>query len=483
MKNRIGIIGLGNVGITLLYNLFLTKSNLDIVLIGHHKDNIIGNIMDLNHTLNNKNNKIILGSYKDINDVSVLIITAGIKNNLNRNLFLQKSYIMIKEIMDNILKTEFHGSIIVVSNPNDVLTTYVASRYEKEKVIGTGTFLDSNRLKYQLKQKFNLDINFSKMKASVIGEHGLSQIVLWDRIKINGKNISQIITENEKKEIEDEVKNIAYKIVSLKGYTNFGVISCVNLILNLELKNRNAEILASSYDNKYKVAYSYFLKIKDGRIIRKKTSNIDSKLLRPSIEKIKEEYRIFEKGVVVGIDLDDTITDMKDLMQEEARKFDKSINGKGMVDKTKYLVGEQYGWSDDLKDKFFKSYRINAIEKAKVREGANEVLTKMIQLGYQILIITARSSKYYQNPYEYTKKWLDKHHVPYTKLIVDVKSKKEICLQENVSIFLDDMPKNCLEVSSINNINVYIMDNGNNLCEKKEIKRIKNFEEFYQEII
>ncbi len=482
MKNKIALIGIGNVGIAILYNLFLTESNLDIILIDHHKNNLIGNIIDLSHTVNTKNNIVSMGDYKKIDDVDVLIISAGIKNDVNRNLFLQKSYLMIKELMDNVLKTKFHGSIIVVSNPNDVLTTYVAKRYQKEKVIGTGTLLDSNRLKCTLQQKFNLK-DTSSIKANVIGEHGLSQVILWYKIKINGQKISDILTKNEKKEIEDEVATIAHKIVSLKGYTNFGIASCVNLIINLLLKNQKIAIPISSYDDKTQVAYSYLSKIKDGKVIRNKVSRIDYNLVLSSIKKIENEYRIFENSIVVGIDLDDTITDMKKLMQDEALKFDKSINGKGIIDNTKYLVGEQYDWNEEEKDRFFKEYRVHAIENAKVREDVNQVLKKMLKLGYKIIIITARSSKYYENPYEYTKNWLNKHKIPYTKLIVNATSKKDVCKKENVSIFLDDMPNNCLEVSKLDNVKVYIMDNGNNLCEQKEIKRVKNFEEFYREVV
>ena len=168
-------------------------------------------------------------------------------------------------------------------------------------------------------------------------------------------------------------------------------------------------------------------------------------------------------------------------MLEEAYRYDKIIHGKGIIDDSKYLIGEKFGWSDLEKEEFFQKYRIKAIEKATIRKNAKKVLQKLIDLGYQIIIITARSPKYYNDPYEYTKKWLEKNKVPYTKLIVDSSNKLDICLRENVSIFVDDMPNNCLEVKNNSKIKVYMMDNGNNFC--KDIPKIKDYLELYEVIV
>ena len=190
-----------------------------------------------------------------------------------------------------------------------------------------------------------------------------------------------------------------------------------------------------------------------------------------------------KNNMIIGIDLDDTITITKEYMEEAARLFDEKINGNGIIDNTKYLVGERYGWSEERKEDFFKNYRIDAINKARVRDDAILYLNKLINLGYEILIITARSDSYYDNPYEYTKKWLDDRNIPYTKLIVNSKDKKEVCCRENVSIFVDDMPSNCQDVNSLGNIKVFIMDNEKNLIDNKEITRIKTFKELYENIL
>ena len=481
MKTKIAIIGLGQVGTTILYNLFLTKSNIEFILIDNHMESLIANIIDLNHTLNQNNNIVRLGEYKDIDDCMLIILAVGIKMNSNRTIFLQDSFKVIKDITTNINKTNFNGNIIVISNPNDVITTYIANNYQKEKVIGTGTFLDTNRLKYYLQEKINIDSN--NIDINIIGEHGQTQVVLWDTLKINNEINKYILTFHEKEKLEEKVKNIANEIVSLKGYTNFGVVACCNKIVDLIINSSDEIVNVSSYDETYKIAYSYPSKIINKKIKRVKDLKISDELLIKSINKIKKEYQIFTNQEIIGIDLDDTITIIQEDMLKEASKFDKSINGKGIVDNTKYLVGEKYNWSYELKEEFFKKYRIKVIEKAKVRSDAILYLNKLIDLGYKIVIITARSSKYYDDPYLYTKKWLDENNVPYTKLIVNAKSKKEICKEEKVSIFIDDMPSNCLEVVSLNNIKVFIMDNKDNVLKDNRIKRITNFKELYEEIL
>lgn len=183
------------------------------------------------------------------------------------------------------------------------------------------------------------------------------------------------------------------------------------------------------------------------------------------------------KKKIIGIDLDDTITDIQDEMKEYASVFDQENNGHGIVNPNKYLVGEMYNWSDEMKNKFFSTYRKNIIMHARVRQDVEKIFSKWQSLGYKIIIITARNSKYYDNPYLDTYKWLKEHNVPFDELIVESKNKKEICYRLNIDYFVDDMPNNCISVNELENVQVFIMHNGNNNCNNKEIFRINNFEE------
>ena len=129
LKSKVVIIGDGKVGITILHTLMMQKKHdLNLFLIAHHQERSRGDIEDLRHCLC-ENVKINMGEYSDLRDADILVIASGIKNSCNRTKFLQESYSMISEIVGQINKYQFKGNIIVVSNPNDVLTTYVSKNY------------------------------------------------------------------------------------------------------------------------------------------------------------------------------------------------------------------------------------------------------------------------------------------------------------------------------------------------------------------
>jgi len=183
---------------------------------------------------------------------------------------------------------------------------------------------------------------------------------------------------------------------------------------------------------------------------------------------------------VIGFDLDDTITDIYKDMLNEAYKFDLSINGNGIINNDEYLVGKKYKWSDEILDLFFRKHRIKVVERAKIRDNAIKIMNKLKEDGYKIVIITARSDKYYDDSYQYTYNWLKKNDIPFDKLIVNAKDKREVCLSENIGIFVDDMPQNCEDVLKIPNIKVYLMDNLENTCDNNEIIRVKDYLELYE---
>ena len=458
IMNKIGIIGCGNVGLAIIHELCTLNTNLDIIIIDSNKKRTNCNIIDFNHMLSN--NKISYGHYSDISSCDIIVISSGINLDENRTVFLQNSYRMIKKIMHNINNSKFNGQIIVVSNPNDVLTTYVAKNYLPKKVIGTGCMLDINRLKYYLN---NYNVN-----GIIIGEHGPCQEIVWESFKK--------VSYDEKLVLEKKVKSIANEIVKGKGFTNYGIASCVvNLIKRIFL-NKEFKLVASFYDEKYQIAYSYPLIYQNGEF--KRDNNFIYSINSCSfVDKIKNEYRVFENQKIIGVDLDDTITDIQDEMKKYGNIFDKENNGQGIIYPEKYFVGEMYNWNKELKDKFFRTYRHQVVENAKLRKDVIKYFNKWKNMGYKIFVITSRNSKYYTNPYEETFAWLKKHGVPFDELYVESFSKKDLCQKLKVNYFVDDMPNNCNEVSKIKNVSVFIMDNGNNIGENEKVIRIKSFKE------
>ena len=472
--NKIGIIGCGKVGLTIVHELLVLNSDLKLLLIDENQKKLLSNIDDLNQRLSNVQIKI--GNYNDLDDCSIIILTIGIQEEKNRTRFLKNSYQMISNVMDKIKKSAFQGKIIVVSNPNDVITTYVAKHYDNNKVIGTGTTLDTKRLKYFLGEKLN--ILPKKIDAVIVGEHGREQTILWNCCQYQGLHID--INDNDKKELAEKVINAASLIVQGKGYTNYGIASCVVEIILKILENKPFSLVASFYDLKNDISYSQPIKYTDNKIFI--NDDYPMPKMAKCLTKIKREYKIFEQETIIGIDLDDTITDIQEEMKKKARIFDLENHGNGIVDVNKYLVGEMYNWNNEMKDQFFRTYRREIVNNAKIRKNVVKVFRNWQKLGYKIIIITARNKKYYDDPYLDTYKWLKKHHLPFDELIIGSNNKKEICEKYKINYFVDDMPINCLEVNKIKDVKVFIMDNGNNICDDKDIIRINNFEEMSEVI-
>jgi len=457
--NKIGIIGLGNVGLTIVHEIFTLNLDYEIIVIDNNKKKTLSNIEDFNHMLSQT--KIKYGTYIDLKNCDAVIISTGIKNIANRNIFLKKSFLMISKIMDNLSNIGFVGNIIVVSNPNDILTTYVSQKYYcYHKVIGTGCMLDINRLKYFLKVK--------NKNGVIIGEHGRCQKVIWDTFKD--------IPSDKKKIYEKKVINIAEKIVNGKGFTNYAIASCTVSLLKNILSNSKFNLVASFYNDKEKISYSYPLICENRQFKYDNDFNYsDSK--DSFIQKIKKEYKVFKSGINIGIDLDDTITNIQSEMKKYAKIFDKENNGQGIINKDKYLVGEMYGWNSELLGNFFSTYRKIVINHAKIRSDVIKIFNKWQKLGYKIIIITARSNKYYSDPYMDTYNWLKDNGIPFDQIIVESIDKKAICSKLNIDFYIDDMPINCNRVNEIKETKVFIMDNGNNYGEDNDIIRVKSFKE------
>lgn len=464
--NDVVVIGAGNVGREVLNDLKLRDANLNLKLIDRNKELAKSVAEDINH-VNVFKNKIEVIDFINIKKDSLVVLAIGVKEQENRRLYLYKSYKMVNEIMKCLRDIEFNGYILVLSNPNDLITTYFSREYDSKKVFGSGTFLDTNRLRMKIYNDYKI-----KSDSYVYGEHGMNQEIFW-------KNDCNFISNADKLKIAEYTKTIAYQIIKNKGYTNSGISYAACQIIENFFNDSKSELVLSTYDENYGIAHSRLCKFKKHCIIYDKNYKSIS---MSSINHIKNEDKMFNGSLRIGIDLDDTLTNLSSYMEEEAIKFDKSINGRGIVNHDCYLVGEKYNWSKENLELFFKYYRKNAVEKAKLKNKTVENLNAILKNNAEVFIITARSNKYYENAYQYTYKWLKDHHVPFSKLITNVKDKKKICLDEQIDIFIDDMLENCLSVSEIVNIKVCMMKNKNNykfmvknsnICLIKSLNEIK----------
>ena len=253
MKNKVIIIGCGNVGMSYAYALLNQRTNVnELVLIDLDKDKITGEVMDLNHCLAFAPSKIDIkvGSYEDCSDANLIVIAAGAnqKPGETRMDLINKNAAIFKDIIANIMSHGFNGIFLVATNPLDVMT-YITFKYSglpKNRVIGSGTTLDTARLRYMIGEKLN--INPKNVHAYVIGEHGDSEFVPYSSATIGLKNISNFLNEEELSNIVDDVRNAAYEIIDKKGATYYGIGMCLVRITNAILSDENSIITVSTFD-------------------------------------------------------------------------------------------------------------------------------------------------------------------------------------------------------------------------------------------
>ena len=253
-NNKIMIVGTGNVGASIAFALINQRTTVnEIILTDIIAKDAEGEAMDLRDALAVSPSyvKISNGTYKDAHDCDVVVITAGAnqKPGESRMDLLKKNVNILKGMIEQIMASGFNGIFLVVSNPMDVLTYFTMkfSGLPAERVIGSGTVLDSARLRARIANY--LDINPKSVHAHQIGEHGDTELTLWSLADAGGKKITELLPEQARKDISEYVKNEAYDIIDKKGATYYGIATCVAQILNCILNDERRILAVSSYDN------------------------------------------------------------------------------------------------------------------------------------------------------------------------------------------------------------------------------------------
>ena len=253
MKNKVVIIGCGNVGMSYAYALLNQKTRVnELALIDLDEKRIEGEVMDLNHCLPFAPTPMTIkkGSYEDCSDATIVMIAAGANQNPGetRMDLINKNSKIFKEIVTKVMENGFNGIFLIATNPLDVMT-YVTWKYSglpHHKIIGSGTILDTARLRYMISEKLN--ISTRNIHAYVIGEHGDSEFVPWSSAQVGTQDIKDFVSEEELNQISEKVRNAAYEIINRKGATYYGIGMCLVRITNAILSDENSIITVSSYD-------------------------------------------------------------------------------------------------------------------------------------------------------------------------------------------------------------------------------------------
>ena len=261
MNNKVVLVGCGNVGMAYAYSLINQKTYVsELVLIDINKEKASGEAMDLNHCTQFAGSKIkvTVGDYGDCSDAKIVVIAAGSNQEVGetRMDLIHKNSKIFASIVDSVMASGFNGIFVVATNPLDVMT-YITLKYSKlpaNKVIGSGTTLDTARLRYILSEK--VGVNTGNIEAYVIGEHGDSEFIPWSNASIALKNINEFLTNEEMNSIEEEVRNSAYEIIKKKGATAYGIGICLTSITSAILEDKNVVLTVSSYDKENGICIS-----------------------------------------------------------------------------------------------------------------------------------------------------------------------------------------------------------------------------------
>ncbi|OOM77674.1 L-lactate dehydrogenase [Clostridium sp. BL-8] len=254
-RRKISVIGAGFVGATTAYALMNSGIATEICLFDINMDKAMGEVMDLVHgTSFVKPVNIYAGNIDETKDSDIVVITAGAaqKEGETRLDLIEKNYKIFKGFIPQIAAASPNAILLVVSNPCDVLAyiTYKLSGFPKERVIASGTVLDTSRLKYVIGKYFN--VNNNNIHAYVLGEHGDSEVVSWSTSSIAGESFEEYAkkfnlewNDDVKEVIESDVKNAAYEIISRKNATYFAVALAVNRIVEAILRDENTILTVS----------------------------------------------------------------------------------------------------------------------------------------------------------------------------------------------------------------------------------------------
>lgn len=254
---KAAIIGCGFVGTSIAFSLVQKGIFSELVLIDANEKKAEGEAMDLSHGLPfTKPMEIRAGSYEDITDCAMIIITAGAnqKPGETRLDLVHKNVEIYKGIIPKIVEKNQEATLLIVSNPVDIMT-YVAlklSGYPRHKVIGSGTVLDTARLKYLLSR--HLDVDSRSIHAFIIGEHGDSELAVWSAANVSGIPLNHFCElrgyfdhMESMDRIYQSVRDSAYEIIEKKGATYYGVAMAVCRIAESVIRNEHSIMPISVY--------------------------------------------------------------------------------------------------------------------------------------------------------------------------------------------------------------------------------------------
>lgn len=258
-KSKVVIVGTGMVGMSYAYSLLNQGTVEELVLIDIDKERALGEAMDLNHGLSYapRKMKIYAGEYSDCKDADIVVITAGVnqKDGETRIDLLNRNAAIMKAVVNQVMASGFNGIILVASNPVDILAyvAWKASGLPSSRVFGSGTSLDTARLRFEIAQRIHISVK--NIHAYIMGEHGDTEFACWSNAYIGSKPLTDVIDTMEGIELSDleeihqDVKNAAYEIIKRKKATYYGIGMTLVSITAAIINNENRIVPISVYND------------------------------------------------------------------------------------------------------------------------------------------------------------------------------------------------------------------------------------------
>ncbi|NOZ26678.1 MAG: L-lactate dehydrogenase [Chloroflexi bacterium] len=258
---RVAIVGAGHVGATFAYALLLSGLATEIVLIDINRDRAEGEAMDLNHTVPFAHpTRVWAGDYADCAGAIVTVIAAGAaqKPGETRLDLVRKNAAIFRQIVPQVVRHNPDGILLIATNPVDVLTyvTWKLSGLPAQRVLGSGTILDTARFRYLLSQHFGVDPR--SVHAYIIGEHGDSEVPVWSLANIAGMRLPAFCAAHgltydraAMDEIFRQTRDAAYHIIERKGATYYAVAAGLMRIVEAILRDQSTVLSVSSLIEDY----------------------------------------------------------------------------------------------------------------------------------------------------------------------------------------------------------------------------------------
>ena len=303
MTRKVGVIGMGNVGSTVANYIVAMGFADDLVLIDKNEAKVKADALDFEDAMANLpfHTNITVNDYSALKDADVIVSALGnikLQDNPNADRFAELPFTRqaVKEVAQKIKESGFKGKIVAITNPVDVITSLYQkiTGLPKNHVLGTGTLLDSARMKRAVAERLNLDPR--SVDGYNLGEHGNSQFTAWSTVRVLGRPLTELADKRglDLEELDKEAKMGGWTVFQGKKYTNYGVATAAVKLVNAILSDSLTELPVSNFREEYGVYLSYPAVVgRDGVVEQAQLDLTEEELqkLQTSADFIKEKYQ------------------------------------------------------------------------------------------------------------------------------------------------------------------------------------------------